>query len=84
MGKQTSVTYDGQGNVISTTTVRTQSGCGSGCGTMVAIVAFMVVLVYPATYFPLPLAVLAYVVVGLMLIAGAVAAVQRARGGHRP
>jgi hypothetical protein len=61
VGKQTSVTYDGQGNVIGTTTVTTRSGCSSGCGTVVTIVAFMVVLVYPATYFPLPLAVLAYV-----------------------
>jgi hypothetical protein len=82
MGKQSSVTYDGQGNVISTTTVTTQWGCGSGCGTIVAIVAFMVVLVYPATYFPLPLAVLAYVVLGLVLIASVLAAVQRARAGR--
>jgi hypothetical protein len=82
VGKQTSVTYDGQGNVIGTTTVTTRSGCSSGCGTVVTIVALMVVLVYPATYFPLPLAVLAYVVVGLVLTAGVVAAVQRARGGR--
>lgn len=82
MGKQTSIVYDGQGNVISRTTVTTKSGCNSGCGTMVTTVALMVVLAYPAMYFPLPLAVLAYVVVGLLLIAGVVAAVQRARGGH--
>lgn len=81
MGKRTSITYDGQGNVVSKTTVTTESGCGSGCGTMVTIGAFMVALAYPATYFPLPLAVLAYVFLGLILIAGAVAAVQRKRGG---
>jgi hypothetical protein len=82
MGKQVSVTYDGQGNVITTTTVTSQSGCSSGCGTIVTIVALIVVLAVPATYFPLPLAVLAYVVVGLLLIAGLVAAVKKARGGH--
>jgi len=82
VGKQISVTYDGQGNVVTTTTVTSQSGCSSGCGTMVTITALIVVLAVPATYFPLPLAVLAYVVVGLLLIAGFVVAVQRARGGH--
>jgi len=82
VGKQTSIVYDGQGNVIGRTTVTTQSGCGSGCGWLVTIVAVVFVLAAPAEYFPLPAAVLAYVVEGLLLIAGLAAAVQRAWGGR--
>lgn len=82
MGKQTSIVYDGQGNVIGRTIVTTQSGCSSGCGWLVTIVEVLFVLAVPAEYFPLPAAVLAYFVEGLLLIAGLAAAVRRVRGGR--
>ena len=81
MGRQTTTVYDGQGNIIGRTLVTTQSGCGSGCGWLVTIVAVLFVLAAPAEYFPLPAAVLAYIVEGLLLIVGLAAAVHRARGG---
>jgi hypothetical protein len=83
VGRQTSTVYDGQGNVIGRTTVTTQSGCSSGCGWVVTIVAVVFVLAVPAESFPLPMAVLAYVVEGVLLIAAVAAAARRARGGHR-
>lgn len=61
----------------------TQSGCSSGCGWVVTIVAVVFVLAVPAESFPLPMAVLAYVVEGVLLIAAVAAAARRARGGHR-
>ena len=81
MGRQTTTVYDGQGNIIGRTSVTTQSGCGSGCGWVVTIVAVLFVLAAPAEYFRLPAAVLAYTVEGLLFIVGLAAAVHRARGG---
>lgn len=80
MGKQTSVTYDGQGNVVVRTTTTTQSGCSSGCGWVVTIIAALFLLSAPAQYFPLPLTVLAYIVEGLIVIAAIVAAMNRRAG----
>lgn len=80
MPKQTSITYDGEGNVLSRTTVTTKLGCSPGCGWLVTIIAVIVAITFPAAYFPTPLAVLAYIVVAAVLIGGIVAAVQRARG----
>ena len=67
MPKQTSVTYDAQGNVTSRT-VTTRSGCGC-----VTLIAAIVALFGPIAWFPLWGAVLAYIFEALLLI-GAVAA----------
>jgi hypothetical protein len=49
-----------------TTIVTRRSGCG--CLTVLAAV---VVLFGPAAWFPLPLAIVAYVVLGVLIVAGA-------------
>lgn len=71
MPKQTTVTYDGQGNVISRT-VTTKSGCGC-----VTFIAAIVAVFGPIAWFPLWGAVLAYIFEALLLVGAAVAWAQR-------
>ena len=79
MGNTTTVVYDGDGKVIGRTTT-THSGCNSGCRWLVTIIAALFVVAAPAEYFPLPLAVLAYLLEGVLVMAGLAGAVQRNRG----
>lgn len=57
-----------------TTVVTRRSGCG--CLTALAVV---VVLFGPAAWFPLPLAIIAYAVLGLLVVAGAAGRIQKHR-----
>lgn len=82
MGHKTTVVYDAEGNVVGSTRTTTQPGCNSGCGWLVTVIAALFVVAAPAEYFPLPLAVLAYLVEGALVIACVAAAVQRARANR--
>ena len=70
MSRQTWVTRDGDGRVVSTTEVRRSSGCG-GCLTVLAVI---VAVVGPAAWagngdIPVALAVAMYVVEAVIVVA---------------
>ncbi len=86
MSPKTTVTYDGQGNVISRTVV-SRSGCG--CGAIFSVLLVLLVIAAPASSasqgtWPLGWAgaVLAYIVEGAVLAAAIAVAVQRSRSSR--
>jgi hypothetical protein len=83
MSRVTTIITGPDGSV--TRIVTRRSGCGGGCLTFLAAV---VVLFGPAAWFPLPLAVLAYVALGVIAVSAATAWVlqtmRTARSSPRP
>lgn len=83
MSRQTWTNRDAQGNVVSSTEVRSTSGCG-GC-LWIALGLFVVAA--PAAWagggqIPLAVAVVMYVVEAVVAIAALVGYLQRHRAGH--
>ncbi len=75
--KQTAVTFDANGNVVSTTTVETRSGCSQSCGWFFFVIFGLFVVLAPAQYFPLWGAILAYIFEALLVIGGVVLGLSR-------
>ena len=66
----------------SVTTVQSRSGCAQGCGWVFWLLLAVFVVAVPAENFPLWGAILAYIVEGVIALAGVAAWMQRRKLGQ--
>lgn len=81
MSRVTTIITGPDGKV--TTVVTRRSGCGCG-GVLTLLLVALVVVFGPAAWFPLPLAIVAYGVLGAVLVAGGAGWINRRRQSSSP